>query len=112
MKKNIVLTGLLSLLCIVHSQAQQYSAQSFFTNDYITTTAAEDISCGLCGGVYEVYSLHASTAVYTSSQEFQPGYIYTLTINGSGTASGDLAAPNLKTIYYGVGLGYQDATNN
>jgi len=112
MKRNIVLTGLLSLLCIVHTRAQQYSAQSFFTNDYINTTASEDISCGFCGGNYEVFSLHASTSVYSSNLTFQPGYVYTLNINGSGTATGDLRLPGLKLIYYGISLGYPTYTTD
>jgi hypothetical protein len=53
-----------------------------------------------------VEAIHLGNQVLTlSNYNFLPGYIYTLTITGSGTATGNLSNPGASDIYLGVSLG-------
>ncbi len=95
------------------SPATTLTGTTQFTNDYISMSFSEEAGCHFCGNVYEVYSLHTTTAILSNeSFAFEPGYSYTIQVNGSSVASGDLSGSGPATIYYGVSLGSEATTTS
>ena len=119
--KKMLLSFALGVLIGMHTYAQittialspatTLTGTTQYTNDYITMSLSEEAACHFCGSVYEVYSLHTTTSILANqSFAFQPGYSYTMQLNGSAVASGDLSGSGPSTIYYGVSLGPEATT--
>ena len=96
---------------ITFNPALTVTGYTFYTNDVEHLTTLQTIEQD-CGPAYYVPSLHYSTTPVTiNSFTFVPGYEYTVQINGSASAVGDLSTPSVP-IYFGISLGaLQPATN-
>jgi len=124
MKKNLLLTLCVSAILNSHAQTLNFSpaltatSYSWYTNDVEHMTTLQSI-LNLCGPAYNVPSLHISTTPVTGiayndgtlAYNFEPGYNYTVKINGSATATGNLSNPSVP-IYFAVTLGSPQSTNN
>jgi hypothetical protein len=106
MKKQLLLAWLVCAMSCSTLHAQVLTGSSVYTNDQEHLSFWQTLSSGCPGSGYTVPSLHGSTQIFTnSSYTFQPGYTYTVQINGYATASGNLLFPVPSPIYWGVSTG-------
>jgi hypothetical protein len=123
MKKHLLLIA--AALTIGNSYAQvlnfnpalSATAYTWYTNDVEHMTTLQSV-LNLCGPAYNVPSLHFSTTPVTNiafndgtAYVFEPGYNYTVQIQGSATATGNLSNPSVP-IYFAVTLGPPQSTTN
>ena len=99
---------------LTYSPTLALNAACQATNDQEEASFTQELACH-CGPGYQVFANHYfTTPAAISSYTFQPGNNYTIQINASATATGDLKSPlssNASTVYFAVSLGTAAYTN-
>jgi hypothetical protein len=103
MKKRSAFILLLFVIRSAFGQTQLTASQQYAPGQE-NLTALQEAECLFCS-VYVPTIYMANSYTSYPSYTFKPGYQYTLTINGSATASGNLPSTNPPPIYFGVSLG-------
>jgi len=103
MRKRNFFALLLLVVTGTRGQVQLPAVQQYAPNQE-SLSALEEIACGGCSVYVPSYYMGNSYQSYPS-YSFQPGYQYTVTINGFATATGNLPTPATAPIYFGASLG-------
>jgi hypothetical protein len=121
MKKKSLLIGIISILTYYSANSQlpvTLTGSSFYTNDNGSPTTLQNLACHSCfyingsAGYFVPAIQLLNTNVVLASYTFVPGFNYSVTVNATASASGNLTAPANSPVYYGVTVGTPASTNN